>query len=567
MASSCSRYLCSLALLFGLSASIPAQEVSQSGRELQAARPMVEQPERAPKAMIASANELASQVGLSILRKGGNAVDAAVAVAFALAVVHPEAGNLGGGGYMLVRMADGTARAIDYKETAPAAAHPGMFTGRLDSTVGYKASAVPGTVAGMGLAHSRFGKLPWKEVLEPARRLAQHGYPASQRMEIILALQAPVMKQFPETAKIFLHGADTPVKQGELIKQPDLAATIARIQKHGWREFYEGETARRIDRDMVAHNGTIRYQDLRSYQAIERDPVKGSFRGNWILSMPPSSSGGVTLIEMLNIFETFPAQLGMEGSSEQRHLMIESMRRAFRDRAEFSADPAFFPVPVALLTSKEHARDVARSIQPDRATPSSTMPIDASPHESNDTTHFSIIDEAGNMVSNTYTLNSFYGSQVMIAGTGVLLNDIMSAFSNQPGGRSEIKPGKRPISSMTPTIVLHPDGSPWFALGSPGSATIPNTVFQVIVNIIDSKMSLRDAVEYPRIHQQYLPDRVDAEPGALVFDVAERLRSFGHTINPKLRSQGDVHAVMVEDVSGWRLGWSDGRRGGRAIGY
>src|SRR6202171_6862017 len=229
-----------------------AQEVSQSGLELKAARPMVSQPERAPKAMIASASELASEAGLSILRKGGNAVDAAVAVAFALAVVHPEAGNLGGGGYMLVRLTDGTAHAIDYKETAPAAAHPGMFANRLESTIGYKAAAVPGTVAGMGLAHSRFGKLPWEAVLEPARRLAKDGFPASQRMELILALQVPVMKAFPETAKIFLHGSDRPLKQGESVMQPDLAATLARIQKRGWHEFYEGETARLIDRDMAA---------------------------------------------------------------------------------------------------------------------------------------------------------------------------------------------------------------------------------------------------------------------------------------------------------------------------
>jgi gamma-glutamyltranspeptidase/glutathione hydrolase len=556
-----------LVVIFALFVHSPAQEVSQSGLELQAARPMVEEPERAPRAMIASANVLASEAGLSILRKGGNAVDAAVAVAFALAVVHPEAGNLGGGGYMLIRMANGAVRAIDYKEMAPAAAHPGMFTNRMESTVGYKASAVPGTVAGMGLAHSRFGKLPWKDVLEPAYRLAKNGFPASQRMELILGLQAPVMKQFPESAKIFLHGADRPLKQGELVKEPELAATIKRIQKQGWREFYEGKTAHLIDSDMAAHGGTIRYDDLRNYHAIERDPVKGSFRGNWVLSMPPSSSGGTTLIEVLNIFENFPGQLGMEGSTEQRHHMIESMRRAFKDRAEYSADPAFFPVPIDLLTSKDHARELASSIQPDHATPSTNMAIDTSPHESEDTTHFSIIDEQGNIVSNTYTLNSFYGSQVMIAGTGILMNDIMSAFSSKPGDRGEIKPGKRPVSSMTPTIVLHSDGSPWFALGSPGSMTIPNTVFQVIVNIVDSKMSLRDAVEYPRIHHQYLPDRVDAEPGALVFDVAEKLKSYGDTINPKLRSQGDVHAVMVEEGSGWRLGWSDGRRGGRAVGY
>jgi gamma-glutamyltranspeptidase/glutathione hydrolase len=300
---------------------------------------------------------------------------------------------------------------------------------------------------------------------------------------------------------------------------------------------------------------------------MEHTPVKGGFRGNWILSMPPSSSGGCALIEMLNIFETFPAHLGMECSSEQLHNEIESMRRAFRDRAEFSADPAFFSVPIEMLTSKDHARELAATIQPGHATPSGSMSIDQTPHEGEDTTHFSIIDEQGNMVSNTYTLNSFYGSQVMIAGTGVLMNDIMSAFSSKPGDRGEIKAGKRPISSMTPTIVLHADGSPWFALGSPGSATIPNTIFEVIVNIIDSKMSLRDAIEFPRIHHQFLPDQVDAEPGAIVFDVAEELRAEGYTLNPKLRSQGDVHAVMVEEGSGWRLGWSDGRRGGRAIGY
>src|SRR5579872_394526 len=556
-----------LFVIFAVLSLVHAQEVSQSGLELKAARPMVSQPERAPKAMISSANQIASRVGLYIFRNGGNAVDAAVAVAFALAVVHPEAGNLGGGGYMLIRMADGTSRAVDYKETAPALAHPGMFTARLDSSVGYKASAVPGTVAGMGLAHARFGKLPWRVVLEPARRLAFQGFPASQRMELILALQAPVMKAFPDSAKVFLHGSDRPLKQGELVRQPELAATIGRIQRLGWKEFYTGETARLIDRDMAAHGGTIRIDDLRAYKAIERDPVRGSFRGNTILSMPPSSGGGTTLIEMLNIFETFPAQLGREGSVEQRHHMIEAMRRAFRDRAEYSADPGFFEVPVDMLISKDHARELARDIQPDRASKLAPIRSGDSSYESDFTTHFSVIDEAGDIVSNTYTLNSFYGSQVMAHGTGVLLNDIMSGFSNQAGGRNEIKPGKRPVSSMTPTIVLHADGTPWFALGSPGSATIPNTIFQVIVNIIDSKMSLRDAIEYPRIHHQYQPDRIDAEPAALIFDIAEKLTAMGHTVNPRLRSQGDVHAIMVEEGSGWRLGWSDGRRGGRAVGY
>jgi gamma-glutamyltranspeptidase/glutathione hydrolase len=275
----------------------------------------------------------------------------------------------------------------------------------------------------------------------------------------------------------------------------------------------------------------------------------------------------VTLIEMLNILETFPQQLGREGSVEQRHEMIESMRRAYRDRAEYSGDPKFIQIPITMLTSKEHARELAATIDPAHASPSKAISPATSGYESDDTTHFSVIDEAGNIVSNTYTLNSFYGSQVMAQGTGILLNDIMGGFSNQPGGKNEIKEGKRPVSSMTPTIVSHADGSPWFALGSPGSATIPNTVMQVIVNIIDSKMFLRDAVEFPRIHHQYMPDVVEAEPAGLIFDVAEKLRAMGYTINPKLRSQGDVNAVMVEEGTGWRLGWSDGRRGGRATGY
>jgi gamma-glutamyltranspeptidase/glutathione hydrolase len=267
---------------------------------------------------------------------------------------------------------------------------------------------------------------------------------------------------------------------------------------------------------------------------------------------------------MLNILEQFPMPLGGEGSVESRHLMVEAMRRAYRDRSEFSADPAFFPVPVDKLTSKKHAQKLAGTIEPGRATPLPGADA-AEPAESNDTTHFSIVDANGNLVANTYTLNGFFGSQVIAEGTGILLNDIMSAFSTSPG-RNEIGPGKRPVSSMTPTLVFRPDGRPWVALGSPGAATIPNTVLQVIVNLVDYKMSLRDAIEFPRISHQYSPDRIDAEPAALVKEVAEKMRSLGHTLNPKLRSQGDIHAAGI-DADGWRIGWSDGRRGGRASGY
>ncbi len=298
-------------------------------------------------------------------------------------------------------------------------------------------------------------------------------------------------------------------------------------------------------------------------------PLGGSYRGHPILTMPPSTSGGMAFLEMLNILEQFPLRLGMEGSSESRHFMIEAMKRAYYDRSRHAADPAFFEIPVERLTSKVYAAELAKTIRADRATPPSELLPGPAPAtgagESEDTTHFSIIDAEGNIVSNTYTLNGFYGSQVVARGTGVLLNDIMSAFTRSSGTRNEIGPGRRPVSSMTPAIILQPDGSPWVALGSPGASTIANTVLQIAVNLIDFKMSLRDAIEFPRIHHQFSPDRVDAEPAALVFDVAERLRTMGHTLNPRFRSQGDVHAVAVEN--GWRVGWSDGRRGGRAAGY
>ncbi|MBM3725863.1 MAG: gamma-glutamyltransferase [Acidobacteria bacterium] len=556
------------ALLFLLALGCAAQEVSQSGLLLQGPRPMVSQPERAPKAMVATVHELATRAGLDILRLGGNAVDAAVAIGFVLAVVHPEAGNLGGGGYMLVRMADGRSKVIDYRETAPASARPGMFANSLEARVGYKASAVPGTPAGLEMAHKTFGSRPWAEVLEPARLLAARGFPASHRLELILALQVPVMKHFADSRRIFLHGGTRPVQQGERLVQTELAASIRRIQRLGARDFYHGETARRIAADMEVHGGTITLADLNGYQAIARDPLRGSYRGHTVLTAPPSTSGGVALLQMLNILERFPVKLGQEGSTEVRHLMIESMRRAYRDRSEFAADPKFFPVPVDTLTAKEHAAKLAATIRPDQATPSHTLSPagnETGDDESMDTTHFTVIDAAGNLVSNTYTLNGFFGSQVVASGTGILLNDIMSGFGSR--GRNLPGPGKRPVSSMTPAIVLDAESKPWFALGSPGATTIPNTVFQVIVNIIDFKMGLRDAVEYPRIHHQYLPDRVDAEPAALVTDVATALTRYGHTLNPALRSQGDVHAILVEPGTGWRLGWSDGRRGGRAAGF
>jgi len=551
-------------------AALSAQEVSQSGLRLEAERAMVSQPERAPKAMVATCNEFASAAGIEVLQKGGNAVDAAVAVAFALAVVHPEAGNMGGGGYLLVRMADGRAKLIDYGARAPMASRQGVFADAKEAATGYKSMAVPGTPDGMALAHQMFGKLPWKAVLEPARRLAKDGFAASQRMELILRLQVPVMKSFPDSARLFLHGTDQPLKQGELVRQPELAATLARMQKLGGREFYEGETARRMASDIQANSGLITLEDLKDYKAIAREPLETTYRGYPILTSSPSSSGGMAIIEMLNIIENFPMPVGMEGSAMHRHIHVEAMKRAFRDRLLFAGDPAYREIPVAKLTSKAYAKSIAAGISQDKATPSSELgelpkDLEALTGESEDTTHFSIIDPEGNIITNTYTLSGFYGSQVVVKGTGVLMGNIYGAFSNS--GRKVLPAGQRPPSTMTPTVVLTKDRKPWFALGSPGGATIPNTLIEVITNILDFKMSLRDAIEYPRVHHQYLPDRIEAEPGAIPYEVAQKLKSYGQTLSNRYRSQGDVHAVMLEVKSGWRLGWSDGRRGGKVMGY
>jgi gamma-glutamyltranspeptidase/glutathione hydrolase len=521
---------------------------------------MVSQPLRAPNGMVASVHELATEAGLAILKKGGNAVDAAVTVGFVLAVVHPEAGNLGGSGFMLLRMRDGKVQAIDYAGTAPAAARAGMYQTRQEANVGYRSAAVPGTPAGLGLAHEKFGRLKWADCLEPARKLAKDGFPASMRLELILRLQVPVMKQFADSSRIFLRGGDQPLRQGELVKQPELAETIRRLQRKGWREFYEGETARRIAADMAAHGGLLTEADFRAYRALLAEPIRTEFRGHPVLTMPPSSSGGLALAVALNVLDRYPMQLGMEGSAASRHLLIEAMRRGFaaRDRMFREGESA-----MAAMLSADYTARAAAELRLDQA---STPPdAAAAGHELPDTTHFTVADSEGSMVTNTYTLSGFFGSQVTAAGTGVLLNNHMSVFSSRPGTYNSIEPGRRYRSTMAPTIVLRRDGAPWLALGTPGAGTIPSTLAQVIVNMIDFRMSLRDAVEFPRIHAQTGP--VEAEPAALVFDVAEKLKQMGHKLNPRQRSQGDVSIIEIEEGTGWRVGWADGRRGGIVKGY
>jgi gamma-glutamyltranspeptidase/glutathione hydrolase len=548
-----------------LASSSIAQERSQSGLELEAPRAMVDQPVRAPHAMIASANALATEAGLKVLQEGGNAVDAAVAVAVALAVVHPEAGNLGGSGHMLIRMHDGRTAAIDYSGTSPAATRSDAPWKEL--SFGYKSAAVPGTPAGLGLAHDKFGKLPWKQCLEPARELAAKGFPASQRMELILKLQVPVMKQFPDSAKIFLHGSDQPLKQGEWVVQRDLAATIARMQKYGWQEFYNGKTAKLIAADMAANGGWMTEQDMRDYRAEIHDPIRFTYRGYQVLTVPPSASGGLTEAVALNTLENEAMPLGSEGSSMARHRQIEALRRGFE--ASRLYERVDEKVPLAELTSKEYAAKLAATILPDKATPApkSARANEAPAHQSKETTHFSVVDEEGNIVTNTYTLSGFYGSQVIAKGTGVLLNDNMSVFNHNPATKYYLAPHQRYITTLAPTILLRPDGSPWAAFGSPGASTIPSTMVELVTNLVDFKMSLRDAVEYPRIHYDLAKNQVEAEPGALVNDVASKLEEMGYKLDPKLRSQGDVNAIEIEAGTGWKVGSSDGRRGGTAKGY
>ncbi|MGH9723278.1 MAG: gamma-glutamyltransferase [Bryobacteraceae bacterium] len=545
-----------LKIVFLLSLSIRpllAQEVSQSGLTLQAPRAIIALPERAPSAMAATVHPLATEAALDIMRKGGNAIDAAVAIAFVLAVVHPEAGNIAGGGFLMAHLAGGKTVVVDYAFQTPQAFRPQIFAGEKITTVGYKTIGIPGTAAGMGLAHAKYGKLKWADCLEPARRLAKAGFPASQRIEMILRLQVPVMKNYPETARIFLNGSDKPLKQGDLIVQKDLAETIARMQKRGWREFYTGETAQRMLAGFKANGGVITAADLEKYEALEREPLRITYRGHPVLVTPPYSSGGTVLAVSLNTIEQFELKLGMEGSSLARHLQVEAMRTGSQAGRLLTQGKQAAPQ----LISKEFAREAARSISLDRAG-SATLPA-SNEGESNDTTHYTVADSLGNIVTNTYTLNGFYGSQVIPKGTGLLMNNYMSP-------QRTVKGGDRVYSNMTPAVVLRPDGTPWAAFGSPGSATIPSTVMQIVINLVDFKMGLRDAIEYPRIHFGGTAG-IDAEPGALVFDVAGKLRLMGHRIGRSLRSQGDVNAIAIEEKTAWKQGWADGRRGGAVKGY
>jgi gamma-glutamyltranspeptidase / glutathione hydrolase len=545
------------------------------------------EPVRAPHGMVASTERIASQIGVDIMKRGGNAVDAAVAVAFALAVVYPSAGNLGGGGFMMIRRSDGTATAIDYRETAPAAATRDMYVGpdgelikgEGSSILGYRASGVPGTVAGMALALKQYGsgKLTWSELIEPARKLAVRGFVVTHRTEKRLEDHQAILSPFADSRRIFLLEGKL-YREGEILRQPELSATLGRLQKKGPREFYEGETAQLIAQDMQQNGGLITRDDLRGYTPKERVPLHGSYRGYGIVSMPPPSSGGAVLIEMLNILEGFDLQKLHPFSSEYYHLLVEAMRRAYADRAEYMGDTDFGSVPIEGLIEKAYAERQRSTINPEHASLSTEIGAGKpTGYESTQTTHFTIVDAAGNAVSNTYTLNGPFGSGVVAKATGVLLNNEMDDFTSKSGQpnmygaiqseRNAIAPRKRPLSSVTPTFVLRPDGSLYFAIGTPGGTTIINTVVQIISNVIDHGMNMQEAIDSPRIHHQWLPDEIRDEPLGLSADTRRALEARGHKFATKSFYMSDAQGIMIEDKTGMRLGASDARQDGAAVGY
>jgi len=552
------------------------------------------EPTAAPTAMVVTTDSLASAVGVETLRRGGNAVDAAVAVSFTLAVVNPEAGNIGGGGFMVVRLADGTATSLDYREKAPLASNPDMFLdgeGRLTdrSVVGHLAVGVPGTVQGMWEAHLRFGALPWPELVEPAIELAL-GFVVRERF--LQSLSGGVREEltrFNPDAGGLLPGGRVP-RLGDTLRLPDLARTLERIRDGGSDGFYRGETADLIVAEMRRGGGLMSHQDLASYDAVWRDPIRFGYRGYTILSMPPSSSGGATMAEAANILERHEVGALPWGGAARVHLFAEAWRRAFSDRNHYLADPEFVvDQPLEILVSDEYAAFREADLRTERATPSSEVGpgveafLGASPPEvtaeraeGEHTTHFSIVDPDGNAVAVTTTINSLYGSKVSVAGAGFLLNNEMDDFAasldtpNQfgllQGENNRIEPGKRMLSAMSPTVVLDPDERLFMVTGSPGGPTIITTVWQTISNVIDHGMDASAAVRAPRVHHQHLPDRIEYEPGGLADDVVEALRALGHTVRERRGVSGDAQLILV-GAGGTLTGQSDPRGGGFAAGY
>jgi gamma-glutamyltranspeptidase / glutathione hydrolase len=538
-----------------------------------------EAPARAAGGMVASAHELASEVGAAVLQAGGNAVDAAIATGFALAVVYPTAGNIGGGGFMVIRFPDGRATAFDFREVAPAAAHPEMW---LDERGDYSRErhhdshlsvGVPGTVAGFALAHERYGGLPWDRLVQPAVRLAANGFAVTPGLARSLAGVLPSMRRYPASIAAFSRDG-VPYAEGERWRQPDLARALERIALEGRDGFYRGETARLLAAEMRRGGGIITEQDLAAYVALEREPIRGTFRGHEVIGMPPPSSGGTALQQMLNILEDLDLRAMGHNSADYLHHLTEAMRAAFRDRARHLADPAFAAVPVARLTSKAYATELRAAIDPRRAGVSAPEDLAVLP-ERDHTTHYSVVDATGLAVSVTYTLENAYGSKITVPGAGFLLNNEMGDFNARTGLTTEAgligtwpnlaRPGQRMLSSMTPTILAR-DGHVVAVFGSPGGRTIINTVTQVALNLTAFDMPLQDAVEAKRAHHQWLPDRLRIEETGATEPIVAELRRRGHTVDVGGR-QGSVHAIQRDPLTGELLGYADSRdRDGAAVG-
>ncbi len=533
-------------------------------------------------AMVVAAYPDASLVGAQVLESGGNAVDAAIATGFALAVTHPAAGNIGGGGFMIVRFPDGSSTAIDFREVAPLAAHPEMFVGEdgeYSSRLHHRshlAVGVPGTVAGFALAHERYGSAVWADLVDPAVALARDGLVVSERLAESLAGRLESFAPYPATLAQFSKGGE-PYVAGDTLVQSDLAATLARIRADGADGFYAGETARLIALEMRRGGGWITERDLALYRARERDPVQGTYRGYDIISMPPPSSGGTGLISMLNMLEGFDVAAMGSGSVATAHHLIEVMRRAFRDRARFLADPDFADVPVARLTSKDYADQLRSTIHSGAASSSLTTDIEGQPNwESTETTHYSVVDANGMAVAVTYTLEGGYGSYITVPGAGFLLNNEMGDFNARPGLTTDMgligteaniaRPQQRMLSSMTPTIVAR-EGELVAVVGSPGGRTIINTVLQVIVNLVDFGQTPSEAVTSKRLHHQWLPDVARLEVGYMGEGDAVQLAAMGHSLAWR-RSQGIAHSIFVNDTSGVLTGVPDPRDAdGTAAGF
>jgi len=539
-------------------------------------------PLRAPNGIVASDSRLASEVGTDILKQGGNAIDASVATALALAVTWPSAGNIGGGGFLIYYGEDGHSTSFDFREKAPLAANETMYLGEDGEIVnrsnqrGLLSVGVPGTVAGLYLAHQQLGNLPWADLVAPAISLAEDGIPITYALYSGFERNSDFWDEWPSSAEVFRHADGSAYQLGDTWRQPDLAHTLRLIQQYGHDGFYRGENAERLAAFMRDNGGIISEEDLAAYQAVERDPIRGQYRGHEVVSMAPPSSGGIAIVQMLNILEGFDlADMG-HNSALYLHVLTEAMRRAFANRAEHLGDPDFNPeMPVDHLLDKDYAASLRASIDLERASISDEN-LFAQPYESEDTTHFSVVDRDGNMVSLTYTLEQSYGSRIVVPGGGYLLNNEMGDFNAVPGDTNRfgrigtppnlIEPEKRMLSSMSPTIVAV-DGRPLMAIGSPGGRTIINTTLQVLLNVVDHGMNIAEAIEAPRMHHQWLPDTVNFEGRGFSPDTLRLFEERGHTVNIR-GNQGSAMGVYHDRDSGLFLGGADSRGGdSAAIGH